>query len=250
MTARNPYWVGMTMALAQYPLVQRLARIAQKRLERETQREGLRKSTLAGREGVLEDGLRQVMETVAGQQSVSIGRDLERLRRQWGRGSLFGHVEQGSRPRPIKPRSASASPVGERTSDGNVTFLLRVDLEGELNTGLHVREGQHLSLSVEGNCRLSPTLLTNAGGIEIKEREGIHGNPIMRSDATYPDFPCGTVVALIGGWTCSVRGCWEGTVGTSGVLRLAINDVVGWYRDNRAPGGEIVVMAVTVKVEG
>lgn len=236
-------WYGLRLALSHYPGVQTLARMAQER----TQVQGAaRGRELVRPEGVLESGLRQVMEMAAGQQSLQIGKDLEQLRKQWGgRGTLFGHVEQGHKPHPV-PRPIS-HPVGERTSPDKVTFLLRADLEGELDTGLTVRADTPMWIDVQGNCRLSPTLLTNPGGIELKGGQP-RGNPILRPDATYPDYPCGSVVALIGTtYSLSIRGHREGTWPASGRLRLAINDVPGYYKDNRAPGGEIVVMAVTVK---
>lgn len=228
---RNPYWVGLTMALGQYPLVQALARSAQERALAEERKKRLGSSP----QGFLESALCKGMAATTLQQGKDLVKLLEEAKEQWGR-----------QPRWADPPQI---PVGECLPDGRVTFLLRVDTEGELNTGLVVLKSQRLSISVEGHCRLSPTLLTNAGGIEIRPgKGGIHGNPIMRPDSAYPGVPLGSVAALVRDRCWPIRGHWEGYPPASGTLCLAINDVPGHYRDNRAPDGEIVVMAVTVRV--
>lgn len=160
---------------------------------------------------------------------------IERVAR---RARLFGPA--------VMPVSVSR-PVGEkRSASGPVEFLLRTDLEGELDTGIRLKKGQNVSFTVEGVCPLSSDLSVNLRG-QRKRGSWVGIKRIYLPRAKLSGAPSGTVIVHVGKYDIPIRS-WRGVSPASGRLRLSINEEPGQYGDNRGPNGEICVLVVKVKM--
>lgn len=135
--------------------------------------------------------------------------------------------------------------VGEQARDNVFKVLVRVDQESWLDTGIWVERGQRLEIHVEGAMPFGKGRVVKPGG---DPADGLGAPESTR--AKFPSYPLGSVVASIGGWEWCVGGRKIGYSEASGNLLLIVNDVPGYYGDNRGPFGQIAVYEVSVKVSG